>query len=255
MTKARYKKKVAGGLILAAAAGMTAAAQDLPPLESDPAVEKAATPAARAPAPVAQAPTGGVQYADEVCPPRRPGPIRRWHEQCKANCRDKLWGYPEEFNDAPLGAMLNGHLSAQTANGRAARMVLYQYDFIPGTDRLKARGKIQLAKFAPWLNAYGIIVEPSGAGPVLDEARRQTVLRELAGDEFRIPTAQVIVGRPIRRGIEGPEGALVERNLASQTSSRGVNASAGSGNATSGSGTPQTGQSSGTSSSSPTGGR
>lgn len=256
-----YKRKVAGGLIIAAAAGLTAAAQDLPPLESEaPATEAAPAPAPapRAPAPLANPSAGTMPYAGEICPPRRPGPIRRWHERCKANCRDKLWGYPEEFQDAPLGAMLEGHLAAQIANGRAARMVLYQYDFIPGTDRLKQRGRIQLAKFIPCLHMYGIIVEPSGSGPALDEARRQTVLRELAGDEFRIAGAQVVVGRPLRRGIEGPEGALVERSLMNQTTIKGgtsVTGGGGGGGSSSSTSSSSGGGSQSTSTSSPSGGR
>jgi len=244
------KRKMAGGLILAAAAGLTAAGQDLPPLGAE---TEGATGAS---GPVANQPVLRAQNADEACPPNRPGPIRRWHERQKAICRDKLWGYPEEFQDAPLGAMLEGQLAAQIANGRAARMVLYQYDFVPGTDRLKPRGRIQLAKFIPCLHTYGIIVEPSGSGAVLDEARRQTVLRELASDEFRIPTAQVVVGRPLRRGLEGPEAILVERNLWGLTTARG--ASGGGGSSSSSNSSQSSGggsQYSSSSSSSPGGGR
>ena len=60
-------------------------------------------------------------------------PPRQWNlfSRFKQRCRAKSWGYPEEFYDPPLGSMAQGFQSTQIAKGQAARMAIYQYDFVP----------------------------------------------------------------------------------------------------------------------------
>jgi hypothetical protein len=150
-------------------------------------------------------------------------------------CREWMqathWGYPEENQDAPLGAMLNRHVATSIVNGRASRMTLYQYDFLPGSDKLKPRGKAQVAKFAAWLSVHPMMVfiEPSAIAPQLDEARREAVVRELADGPCPIPAELVVVGCRTSRGLEGIEALAIDRNRLSQTSSRGVGAGAAAG--------------------------
>jgi hypothetical protein len=217
MTDARRNWKIAGGMILAAAAGLPALAQDLPsaeydPAESEPAVaEEAPAPSANGLKPLPAQPVQYGQYGVQDCPPYREGPIRRWRRRHKAHCQDTLWGYPEEFQDAPLGASVQANIQVQATKGQAARMVLYQYDFVPGSDRLKPRGKLQ-----------AVVVEPSGRGPKLDEARRQAVWHEFTSEQILIPAERVIVARPLGGGLDGPAAALMQNNLDKQTTARGV---------------------------------
>jgi hypothetical protein len=109
--------------------------------------------------------------------------------------------------------------------------VLYQYDFLPGSDKLKPRGKAQLAKFANWISAHPMLmfIEPSAGTPRLDEARRAAVMRELAESPCPIPAELVVVGYGPSRGLEGIEALAIDRNRVSQTASRGVGAGAAAG--------------------------
>lgn len=259
MIDARHKRTIACGLILAAVAVLPALSQDLPSAgfdaadsETDAADEMAGRAATR-PEALPPQPAEYPAHGAENCPPPREGPLRRWRRRQKARWQDKLWGYPEEFVDAPLGVSVDANVQAQRANGRAARMILRQYDFIPGTDRLKPQGKIQVAKIAAWLptNGFAVLVEPSGKGPKLDEARRQAVVREFTSELVSIPSERVIVARPGGHGLEGPEATMIQSNRDKMTTSRGASGSGG----TSSSGGGTSGASSGASTSPNTGGR
>jgi hypothetical protein len=60
------------------------------------------------------------------------------------------------------------------ANGEAARMVLYRYDFEDGSPMLNARGLDELARIAALLpqNFYPLVVERTPCDPGLAEARK-----------------------------------------------------------------------------------
>ena len=261
MIDTRHKRTIACGVILTAVAVFPALSQDLPPAEFDQAEsattdsQERAVPSANRSRPMPQQPVQYEQYGVENCPPPREGPIQRWHRRKKAQCQETLWGYPEEFVDAPLGASVQANLQVMTTKGQAARMVLYQYDFIPGTDKLKARGKLQVAKIAAWLptNAFAVLVEPSGRGPTLDEARRQAVWREFTSGQISIPVERVIVASPTGHGLVGPEAVLMQSNRDKQTTGRGI-AAGGSSGASSGS-SGSSGSGSGASQSPSAGGR
>lgn len=158
-----------------------------------------------------------------------------WH-RIKARAQERYWGYPEEFEEPPLGMSLEANLDAQRLNGDAARMVLYDYDFVPDSDQLKWRGKQRLVKIARMLpeNFLPVIIEPAPgmrydtpAGPLyvrrnrwdlspldkeqldgrldeLDQARRATVLRELTKLPFPVPEERVIVVSPQHWRIDPP---------------------------------------------------
>ena len=60
-----------------------------------------------------------------------------WHKtQCKRSLQECALGFPEEFNEWPLGSALYAHGRTEVANGDAARMVFYHYDFVEGTGQL-----------------------------------------------------------------------------------------------------------------------
>ena len=151
-----------------------------------------------------------IQYAVQDCPPSQPGFFTR----IKRHCQAKYWGYPEEFYGPPLGAAVNGSQMTQVAKGQAARMALYQYDFLPDSDQLNTRGKAELCRIAQWLpaNNFPVFVESTPGNLELDELRRQTVLNEIGSICFAIPSERVIVGRPNIRGLNAAESLLIDRN-------------------------------------------
>ena len=169
------------------------------------------------------------------CQPRQQGRFGRFKQRCQA----KYWGYPEEFCEPPLGTMLMGYQMTQIANGQAARMALYQYDFLPGSEELNSRGQVQLAMMATWMttNDFPIFVEPTLRNPELDELRRQTVWVELCGTNLSIPSERVRIGRPNVRGLDASDALLINRNRLDQTATRG--ASGGVGGSTSSSSTTE----------------
>jgi hypothetical protein len=262
MINSRLNRTIACGMILAAVAVFPALSQDLPPAEFDqgePATrdsQERGRPAANRSKPMPPQPVQYEQYGVENCPPPREGPLQRWNRRRKAKCQDTLWGYPEEFVDAPLGASVQANLQVMTTKGQAARMVLYQYDFFPGTDKLKARGKLQVAKIAAWLptSTFAVLVEPSGKGPTLDEARRQAVWREFTNIQISIPVERVIVASPTGHGLVGPEAVLIQSNRDRQTTARGISAGGSGGSSGSGSGGAGSGNSGSGASQSPSAG-
>jgi hypothetical protein len=238
MNDARQNWILAGGLWLAAS-GWSALAQERTAPDSTSTSGyrySSARPDSSAPVSTTDSTLDGELELD--CPPQRqPGPLGRWHRRCRARAQEKYWGYPEEFQDAPLGIMVDEHIAISIANGQAARMVLRQFDFYPSTDRLKPRGKIQLAKIAAWMSnsTFPVFVEPSREAPELDEARRLTIEHELAVCGCLVTGERILVGLPGARGVSGYESILIDRGRGTQTATRG-NGAGGGGGGSSGSG-------------------
>ena len=129
------------------------------------------------------------------------------HARCQAN----FWGYPEEFIPVPLGGAIYDHFRTQVANGEAARMVLYHFDFLCGSSALNLRGNDQLGKIALLLknNTCPIIIERTPDQPALAEARRLAVLQVLGGHGIAINPRRVVVGLPLANGLSGVEANRV----------------------------------------------
>ncbi len=126
----------------------------------------------------------------------------------------RFYGYPEEFVPRPLGAAVYDHALAMTANGAAARLTLYDYDFIQGSNELSSRGVEQLSKLAPQMLAgpYPLIVERTPENPGLASSRREMVAARLAGGPCPIPPDRVLVGTPIANGLSGINGQIISGN-------------------------------------------
>jgi hypothetical protein len=140
--------------------------------------------------------------------------VSRWwyHKtQCKRALQDCALGYPEEFNEWPLGSSLYAHGRTQVANGNAARMVFYHYDFVEGSPQLNVRGRDKLARLAKVLptSFCPVVIERSPETPGLDEARRGTVLAGIAESPFPVPAERVVIGPPIAAGMAGFESIIV----------------------------------------------
>jgi hypothetical protein len=248
---------VTGILLAADAAGLTAAkplpAEPMAPAEPEPVRTTFALPPPlaspymprKAMKPVTAASGEGLAQADTLPPPRgsvvapaiaQPPPdIRGATPGCSAARPSTLWqrcklrlraclGYPEDFDQPPLGHSVNQHYVIHVQNGEAARMVLYQYDFVGCTAVLNPRGKQQLAKMAAMLshNPFPIVIEHTPYAPTLGEARRQAVMAELAQAPFPVPPERVVVGPPIANGLAGVEAERVYSNLLQRTQGGGA---------------------------------
>jgi hypothetical protein len=148
--------------------------------------------------------------------PRRRS-LMRWLQEC-------FLGFPDQFEAAPLGQSVYRHYAAHVANGTAVRMALYQYDFVAGCPALNQRGKDQLVKIAAMLarTDFPLVIERTPWEPALAEARRLTVLQELAGCPFPVPPERVVIGPPPGIGLSGVEAERVYRNLLDQTLNQGL---------------------------------
>lgn len=110
----------------------------------------------------------------------------------------------------PLGTTIYKPFQIQVANGIAARMILYDYDFLPGSPLLNYRGKQRIAWIARRLPQYPnpVIVEDMPRNPQLALARRQSVLQALSA-HMHIAPNMVVVGPPVTRGLRGTEPIIL----------------------------------------------
>lgn len=115
----------------------------------------------------------------------------------------------------PAGENLNTFWAIQVSNGEAARMVLYDFDFVPGQANLTPRGTRQLAKFADLLQQtpHPLIIQPSSEYPGLDEIRRNQVLCVLATMNLYIAEDRLIVRTPSSRGLDGIDAERIHAGL------------------------------------------
>jgi hypothetical protein len=225
---------------------------DLPPSPREvPSVPMADLPYPRlvSPSPAAELPHSGEipsppaaveapMVPQALAPPcARPLSRAEWNEQNrwrreqqrirrKCRCQDCFLGYPEEFEEVPLGKFLYAHGRTMVANGEAARMVLYQYDFVDCQPQLNQRGFDQLAKIARLLaiNPAPLVIERTPCMPELAEARRRAVLSALASGPCPVPPERVVVGPARANGLSGLESELVYRNLLFQVRTEGARA-------------------------------
>ena len=208
----------AAGLVMAASAVTPALAQSLPgatevmALPDDAPVRTAdklpaprpvaATPSVRPVVVTPAAPTCGPECATD-------GGRSSWQSRSAerhAACQAHFWGYPEEFEAPPLGAVMHAHFRIMTANGQAAAMVLYRCDFKPGSSELNLRGRERLTLIASLLgtNNFPIIIEPAAAAAET-EARRAGILNVLALNSIVVPPERVVIGPPIAYGLSGSD--------------------------------------------------
>jgi hypothetical protein len=204
-----------------------ATAQDAPvPAEPEP------LPAPKAAAGLAMAPPSGESHQPALQPihvPETALPVPRGAPRLGFWWRSRLalqecfLGFKEEFKAPPLGHWLYLHGKTMVANGDAARMVLYNYDFVEGCDRLNPRGKDQLAKIAALLptNFCPVVIERIPCNPALAEARRLAVLNELTHGPFPVPPERVVIGPPLAVGLAGREATIIYPNLLEQTRTDG----------------------------------
>jgi len=128
-----------------------------------------------------------------------------WRNEKHADCQAHMWGYHKEFEAPPLGATLHTHFRVMVANGEAANMVLYRYDFVDGSDSLNLHGRDQLTKIAciAAQNHFPIVIERTPEDPKVAEARRAAVLNLLSMNNIPVTPDRVVIGPSIATGLSG----------------------------------------------------
>ena len=169
----------------------------------------------------------------------------RWHAITKPRLAWSHWGYPEQFIDPPLGATVAAPAQIQIANGQAAQMVLYDYDFFERGSQaatLNPSGHRKLDRISQWAesNPAPIIVERLTGNDELNEARRQYVIDELQKLPARIPEMRVVVGEPSVARLNGDEATAIYQSLLRRTQT-GTGATPTSGSVSGGGMTPSSG--------------
>ncbi len=151
--------------------------------------------------------------------------------------------HPREYPTVPFGYSVAMHFQTHVTNGVAARMALYDYDFVPGTDRLNFRGNDRVRQIAGLIphNQFPVIVARLPANPGLAERRRAVVLAELTALAGQVPAARVVVSGPTVAPLHGVEAELIYNNLLRLTDSAGTGGSSGTTNSSGGTGTGTTG--------------
>jgi hypothetical protein len=154
------------------------------------------------------------------------------------------WGYPEEFIHRPFGSYVRQAAGQQITNGLTAQMVFYRYDFI-GSDGqpkvvLNASGRSRLIRLERLLCESGrpLVIEMDLDNPYLDELRRRHIMDELKKLGNLVQDEQVVVGRPLARGLDGLEAIEIQQNLMRQTKAGGSSAGAQTSRGSSGSMAP-----------------
>src|SRR5262249_32037411 len=126
----------------------------------------------------------------------------------------------------PLGYVIGLHFRTQVENAVAARMTLYDYDFICGTEQLNMRGKDRLFQIALLLghNTHPLVIQRTPHAPLLAEARRLAVLHALSQCPVPVPPERVVIGHPLAVPLQGWEAQAIYLNLVRTIVSGGAGA-------------------------------
>lgn len=251
------RSRLIAGLLVGGVSCASLHAQDLPePLPPPPSFEPAPPPRSAVVLPkppvVLVAPTGPrptwlPEPLDPVAVQKHPPHkvAKKAHSWLWRRYQGKFAGYPEDFAPRSLGASLYDTNRVMVANGAAAKLVLFDFDFEPGTSRLRPRGHDQLVRMTAQLAAspYPLIIERTLDNPALAEARRATVLAELAAGPLPVPADRVLVGMPKPYGMAGNDADIIYSNGLQRTrlygppiplNSNGINSPGGVTNSVSG---------------------
>jgi hypothetical protein len=146
--------------------------------------------------------------------------VNSWHWH---RVQGKMLGYPEEWQPRPLGASVYENGTTMASNAAQSRLMLHDYDFLPGESQLSPAGRERLAKITGQLAAsqFPLIVERNMDRPALSEARRYAVLAALAAGPYPVSSDRVLVGVPRSRGISGNEAYIIGNNVLDRVNNYG----------------------------------
>jgi hypothetical protein len=120
---------------------------------------------------------------------------------------DRFIGDPANFIEPPLGFYVNEQFALQTAKADGHRFMLYQTDFLPGTDQFSPTGAGRFNRMAMRIPGWigPVTVEWTPDRPELAEARRRAVLAALDHSGRGIVPERVVIAPspyPGRMGVE-----------------------------------------------------
>jgi len=128
-------------------------------------------------------------------------------------------GGPPYDRPFPLGAVTDAHWETQQTNAEAADFIFYDHEFTGDTAELAPGGKKHLAEVAMRLEhvPFPVAVEQSSynARPELDQARRQTIVEQLARLGVTDVEQRVVVASAFAEGITGIEAERAYYNAIS----------------------------------------
>jgi hypothetical protein len=227
MLDVRSWRRIAAGMLLTTAAGGGfASGQSVATPPVPPPVMPAAPPIsleAAAPA-VAGSPVGIPGTPSCSCGDRRGFSRWRWHRtQCKRHLQEHFLGYPEEFNEWPLGYAVYANARTQISNAQAGHLVFYHYDFEDGTSRLNLRGQDKLARLGMYLptSFSPVVVERTPKEAGLDESRRLALVTALGRGSFPVPEERIVIGPSFASDISGIEALPIYSNQVRSIASGG----------------------------------
>lgn len=159
-------------------------------------------------------------------PPAAPGviegsPVVRGHfERFNDKFHDKFAGWPENFNEPPLGHYKSQIFGQQVAKADAHRFQLYQSDFVGKTTTLSPSGAHRLTQMVVRLRCvdHPLLVEWSPDNPGLASARRSSIETLLKQAGQPLLASRVVVSPSPYPGLPGAEAAnnndtLILRNM------------------------------------------
>jgi hypothetical protein len=160
----------------------------------------------------AQPPDGAAAPAP-VC--QRTGPIHKMLHHSAHTVHDKFIGYPENFIEPPLGHYIKEQFSMEVAKADNHRFMLYNSDFLPGTDRFSptgaARFNLMFSRLPGWMGP--VTVEWTPSEPGVAASRRQAVLATLQRTGAPIGPERVLIGPSPYPGTRGVEAANDFNNI------------------------------------------
>lgn len=164
------------------------------------------------------------------------GRLSGWMERKRAELRDRVTGYPQEFLRPPLGMSTHGILAQQRMQVQASRTTLYRCDFVQGSSELNTSGWARLVRISRLLQRTPgpLLIETSEKGAALDEARRATVIEGLASLQHTLPPELVQIIGGSEHGLDSDSGLLIHQNRLQQTKSQGTGSGAAGGISSSG---------------------
>lgn len=123
--------------------------------------------------------------------------------------KHKSYAGPAADRPFPLGQVSDSHWETQQTNGEAADFIFYDHEFRGSTAQLAPGGKKHLEQVALRLEhvPFSIVIEesPHNGRPELDQARRRTVVEQLARLGVVNAEERVVVANAFAEGITGIE--------------------------------------------------
>jgi hypothetical protein len=169
-----------------------------------------AQPPAPAPAPTATVvPVPGVYCTNGQGGAMMGGGLGNAFQHAGQALQDGLIGYPEEFNEPPVGFFIHETYKVMSAKADPHRFTLYKTDFLPGTNLFSPVGatrfNLMAARVTRWPGA--ILIEWSPDEPGLAEARRAAVVSLFERAHIPVTADRVVIAPSPFPGLLGVDAA------------------------------------------------